>query len=378
MEKAEVAANAYDMIYLTECAINGKTPDKSRVESMDLEKLFAVCQNHILTACTAYALESAGFQSHEFTQAKEKAIRKNILMDVERGKITKRLEQEHIWHMPLKGVLTKNWYPKQGMRQMSDNDILCDVSYRKHIREIMEELGFKCTMYDSGKDDVYHKQPFYSFEMHFELFNVIDDKTLYDYYANVRERLLLDEGSQYGYHFSNEDFYLYMIAHEYKHYIKGGTGVRSLVDQYIFMRKFGDSFRWDYARAELDRMGIRDYEEKTRSLAMKLFGEAVPISALSPEEDELLNLHIFSGIYGSLAADMEQRLQNEAGGSRVKLALNRIFPSMDNIKTWWPFFYRHKWLIPLLWIIRPVKALISNRKRLFGELQFIFSKKKDQ
>ena len=32
------------------------------------------------------------------------------------------------------------------------------------------------------------------------------------------------EGSRYGYHFSDEDFYLYMLAHEYKHFSGSGTG----------------------------------------------------------------------------------------------------------------------------------------------------------
>ena len=112
--------------------------------------MFEVCQQHILTACSAYALESAGVQDHDFTQAKEKAIRKNILLDAERVKILKRLESEKIWYMPLKGALLKNLYPKLGMRQMSDNDILCDSNYRARIKTIMLDMGFTCEHYEEG------------------------------------------------------------------------------------------------------------------------------------------------------------------------------------------------------------------------------------
>ena len=143
MEKSEFRKNASDMIYLTACAINGKTPRQERIDKLDLPNLFEVCQKHILTACTAYALESAGVKDHDFTQAKEKAVRKNILLDVERGNILRKLEAEKIWYMPLKGSILKDWYPKLGMRQMSDNDILFDINHRNDVRKIMQQFGFE-------------------------------------------------------------------------------------------------------------------------------------------------------------------------------------------------------------------------------------------
>ena len=38
MEKAEFRKNAADMIYLTACAVNGITPKKERLDSMDIKK----------------------------------------------------------------------------------------------------------------------------------------------------------------------------------------------------------------------------------------------------------------------------------------------------------------------------------------------------
>ena len=49
-------------------------------------------------------------------------------------------------------------------------------------------------------------------------------KRMTEYYQDVKSHLILDEGSRYGYHFSDEDFYLYMLAHEYKHFSGSGTG----------------------------------------------------------------------------------------------------------------------------------------------------------
>ena len=172
MDKTIYKQNALAMLELVICSIKGEIPSSEFIETLNFEALFKVCQKHILTACVAYALESAGIQNKEFSQAKEKSIRKNILLDADRNRVCQRLEQEKIWHMPLKGAILKDWYPKLGMRQMSDNDILYDGKYRQRIKEIMLELGFSCEHFEENNDDSYFKLPVSNFEMHNELFTI--------------------------------------------------------------------------------------------------------------------------------------------------------------------------------------------------------------
>lgn len=359
MEQNEYRVHACDMIYLVTCAVNGETPDKAKVDGMKLESLFDVCQKHILTACVAYALESAGIQDHNFTQAKEKAIRKNILLDAERVKILKRLEQEQIWYMPLKGSLLKDWYPKLCMRQMSDNDILCDCNYRAKIKEIMLDMGFTCEHYGKGNDDAYFKPPVCNFEMHNELFTITHVGKLHEYYDDVKQRLVKDEDNAYGYHFRTEDFYLYIISHEYKHYARGGTGVRSLVDTYVFLREFRDTLDWDYINAELAKLEIADYEQQNRELAMKVFQG----QSLSEEEREQMDYYIFSGTYGTFNNSFKNLIDEKAQGSKKRYILQRVFPPLEHYKVWFPWAYRHKILIPVAWLFR--------RKKLIAEFKYL-------
>ena len=120
--------SAYDMLYLTSCALNNVIPDKNKIESMNRENLFEMCQFHSLTYIVCMALESVGMELPEYwTQAKAKAIRKVLLLDAERRKIFDFIDKNGIWYMPLKGVILKEYYPSIGMRQISDNDILCDI-----------------------------------------------------------------------------------------------------------------------------------------------------------------------------------------------------------------------------------------------------------
>ena len=157
----------------------------------------------------------------------------------------------------------------------------------------MLDLGFECGHYGRN-DDAYFKAPVCNFEMHISLFCSMNIGNLYDYFNNVKERLIKDENNKYGYHLSNEDFYLFMTAHEYKHFTGFGTGVRSLVDTYIFLRKFNDKLDWHYINTELKKLGISDFERQNRELAIKVFS----MKKLEREDRKLLCDYAVSGAYG--------------------------------------------------------------------------------
>ena len=362
---------AMDMLYLTICAVNEEVPSLERIEQMQLQELFRMCQKHTLTACVAYALESAGIKNHAFTEAKEKSIRKNILFDAERKKILQRLEQEKIWHLPLKGSVLKDWYPKMGMRQMSDNDILCDAAYRTKIRDLMLEMGFTCEHFGVNNDDAYFKAPVYNFEMHHELFTSASIKKFHEYYQNIKSKLIKDE-TDYGYHFRTEDFYIYMTAHEYKHFSEGGIGIRALADCYVVMKKFYGSMDWNYLEKEFQTLNLVEYEQKRRLLSEKIFHH----EQLSEEEQKMLQYYLCSGAYGTLENEVINHMNRIENDSKMQYVFHRLFPSMEEIETYWNFFYRHKWLIPVLWFYRPIHGLFFKHDRICSELKYLITNKK--
>ena len=366
MEKDEFRRNADDMIYLTICAIKGIVPEQKRVEKLDLPELFEVCQRHILTACVAYALESAGIKYNSFTQAKEKAVRKNILLDTERRAILRRLEDEKIWYMPLKGALLHNWYPNLGMRHMSDNDILFDISRRDDVRNIMSDLGFRLKAEREVVDE-YLKEPVYNFEMHGELFMEYQVGAMADYYRDVKNRMLKDDDNEYGYHFSNEEFYLFMLAHEYKHYTLSGTGVRALVDTYVFLRKFKDTLDWSYIRSELEKLNITDFERSNRELALKVFS----MKQLTEEDKELLDFYIMSGTYGSIENKIKNDIKYRGNGSKIGYIWYRLFPPLESLKVSVPWVKKSKLLIPAAYIFRVFRGATVNKKKVTAEFNQI-------
>lgn len=364
----------YDLIYLCGCGANGTKPDEEKVREMDRQQLYKMANYHSLTAITAMALESAGVQDKEFRQAKEKAIRKNMLLDLEREKLCGYLEQNRIWYMPLKGSILKDFYPKFGMRQMADNDILFDSSYRKTVKEYFESSHYNVIRYDEGIHDVYEKPPILNFEMHTALFGKSHDEKWQEYYKNIKTMLEKDDDNSYGYHFSDEDFYIYITTHAYKHYSRSGTGLRSLLDCYVYLQKKSDSLDWNYIETECGKLGVADFEKQSRGLAAKVF--AAPANgSLSEMDRQMLEHYLKSGTYGTLenAVKFQRKKFADKTGHTSKLSytMNRLFPDREWYEECKPFYNRHPYLKPFFVIYRLFRAVFSRGKAILSELKII-------
>lgn len=366
----------YDMIYLCSCAADNKIPEKNRVEKMDLEKIYAVANYHTLTSITDYALEKAGIKDEKFYISKGKATRKNLLFDIERKKLFSFCEEKKIWYMPLKGCILKEYYPDFSMRQMADNDILFDADYQAEIKKYFENNGYKTVKYKKGNHDVYEKPPVLNFEMHTSLFGDSHDTKWKKYYENIKTKLEKDSNNSFGYHFSDEDFYIYMIVHEYKHYSNGGTGIRSLLDSYVFLKKKNDVLNFEYIEKECQKLVISDFEKQNRELSFKVFGENS--ENFSEDEKKMFERYIFSGTYGTLENAVNKKIEDfqkeNKSSSKFKYVLNRIFPPMEFYKKYYPDVYRFKILIPAVWIYRIAKSL--TRKKTKKELEYLYKYEK--
>jgi hypothetical protein len=74
--------------------------------------------------------------------------------------------------MALKGTVIREWYPKFGMRESSDCDVLFDRTCEEKVKGIMAGLGYEVSSYGYGHHDVYLKRPVTNMQIHVELFGV--------------------------------------------------------------------------------------------------------------------------------------------------------------------------------------------------------------
>lgn len=315
-----------------------------------------------------------------------KAVRKVILFDAERARILSFMEQRGIWYLPLKGIILKKFYPSVGMRQMSDNDILFDEAFAEQVREYMVSLGYEVISFGEGNHDVYEKEPVYNFELHRALYGAAHDNNWEQYYRDVKERLIREEGSSYGYHMKPEDFYIYIMCHGYKHYQGGGTGIRTLLDFYVYLESLHSEMDFAYIEKECETLGLSEFEKRNRALCRKVFGdnafaelpaeERVPdtaahttkeiiTKALSQEELDMLQYYMTSGVYGTFDRRIENNVKKyskNGGSSKLRYVIKRIFPGMETYQ-YYPFFYKHKWLLPVCWLYRLLRVVFQRERR---------------
>ena len=374
---------AYDMIYLASFGINSKCkPDEKcleryRTNEENRKELFRMSAKHFIDALTGMTLKKAGVVLPKYWEERMvKAIRKVILFDAERKKLCAWMDRERIWYLPLKGIILKEYYPSIGMRQMSDNDILFDADAWERVEKHMLSEGYETESVGNGNHDVYQKAPVYNFEMHRSLYGKGHDERWVEYYSDIKDCLIPDRADDrcYGYHMSDEDFYIYITSHAYKHYSGSGTGLRTLLDFYAYLNAKEDSLDFDYIRTACKKLGIDDFEQHNRILCRKVFAPQQTYNqdsfeqSLSADELEMLQYYLSSGVYGTFERMVANRMekQTKADGkknlSKLSYYRHRVFPGMELYENY-PLLVKHKWLIPAYWLYRIVRMLFSRERR---------------
>lgn len=379
-----ITRTSEQLLYLMACALQGVSAREEILADADLKQLLIMARKHSVASMVCMALEKTAVFANadeaarkQWLEAKNKAVRKNMLLDAERKTILHELEIQGIWYMPLKGSILKDWYPKPGMREMADNDILFDPAGRKQVREIFQNRGYKTVSFGKINHDEYEKPPIYNFEMHISLFHGMY-KEFTKQYENVKERLLPVDGTAYQFAFTPEDFYVFALAHAHKHYSHSGTGVRTLADIYVMERHLGDIMDRDEVEQKLTQLGIAEYEQHSRVLAEKLFSAVRPLAEieLTEDEKEMLLYYCDATTYGTVGNSVNNRLHELQEGSeditlwtKLKYCGVRLFPGREFCKYAYPFVYKHPWTMPFFWVWRIVDKGITHRRKVKQELK---------
>lgn len=368
---------AWDLIELIRCALHGKTISDQAAGEMDMEALLLLAQAQSLASMASFALPG---QPEPWIEEQEKSLRKNLLLDMERRKLCRWMEQNGIWHMSLKGSVLKELYPRMEMRQMSDQDILYDRAYQKKLHRYMLEQGYQTEGVQDSHHDAYYKLPLYAIELHHTLFDRACDLKLVDYYRDVKQRLIPDAPGSCAYHFSDEDFYIYMTAHAFKHYRNKGIGIRALVDVWVYEK--AKPLDWAYVERECARLGIGDYERACRMLARKLFcGDR--IGELTQQELDMLRFCFEAGTHGTEDAGIRQKLKTMQGGAgavtgqtRFRYFWSRVFPSVQWMKQQSKMVRKHPWTLPLAWCIRLCRGIFISGGQTVREIRYVMDTEK--
>ena len=362
MEREQFLNSIQDYIQLLGSYFNKKVIHDLIISNSQLSIFVKLSKHHSLTALLYKALVDTKVQAdqeelNKLEQYYLACLRKAVLFDRERNELYSYLNENRIDFLPLKGIILKDYYLDPFTREFADNDILFPDQYSACVKSFFIKRGYAVEGYKKWNHDTYIKKPFYNFEMHRSLFVYrADNKKMVRYFEGYLEKAPIKE--KYEHYLTNEDFYIYFLAHSYKHFHSSGCGIRTLIDIYLYIKK--EQLDFDYINQELDKIGLLNFSNQIVSLSNKIFNN----ESLNESEEEMLLFIASSGTYGLLENNVEKGIREKG---RFGYFLSRAFPPYISYKTTYPWAYKCPILIPIAWADR----LIRNSRRASSELKMI-------
>ena len=181
---------------------------------------------------------------------------------------------------------------------------------------------------------------------------------------------------------STEDNYIYLLGHAYKHYNESGFGLRTTADAWLYRTK--KPMDHQIVNERLASLGIFDFSKSLEDIGNKLFDKENEFlfSGLSDREFEMMDNIIYSGKLGNremyYTRCYQQFIKDHGKGSLTRYWIGRLFPDMEPYKNKYPFFYKHKILHPLFYVVRPINSLIKNSDGIKKEVEVVKKQHKKQ
>lgn len=278
------------------------------------------------------------------------------------------LEKECIPFIVLKGAVLKDLYPIPALRYFTDYDIyIGDRS--SDVKKVMLSLGYDYD-HDTENDMDFIKKPSLHFEMHYSLFT--DKYDFGGYFNNPFDKAVLREGSSYGYVLRNEDCFIYVLAHLYKHFTDGGCGIKQFMDIYVMMQKW--SLNMGYIQSELQKIGLEGFLETTIKLNSFLFDGAEADDDLKQIADYVFNNGTFGNVKNSMALEYAQDDEGDKkrfGLYKVKYFVNRWQLSFSGMKNQYPVLSKVPFLLPFCYIHKLFRVIFFRRDILKTQIRDI-------
>mgnify|MGYP004574556765 FL=1 len=375
---------------LIRCSLHEEVPGR-KPEGCTWEQLWQLAKwNHVESmtapAIRRYQGEIPDEPGTAWKRTLDETVYRRVRFDMEREQILTALAERGIACLPLKGILVAGYYPNPGMRWMCDNDILYgyidpdgvggwrlrggDTGEQEHwvqearreLVSVMTDLGYEVESLESNHDS-FQKKPFFNFEMHRRL---VDSRCgLAGYFENPWKKAIQNAGSEFLCHFSDEDEYLFLVSHAWKHFSRSGCGIRTLADEYMVLKHKG-KMDWDYIHRELALMGVAEFEGALRETAVNVFSRA---GRPDKKDWDMVCYMLGCGAYGNLPNRIRMRIEEREGSWKSYMIERFWMKDEDWMKEFYPFFYRHKSLRAVLPVYRMLKGVCIHPGKLFREWQ---------
>lgn len=267
-------------------------------------------------------------------------------------------EKNKIFHIPLKGSVLRNYYPKPEMRTSCDMDILIHKDDLEGAKDLLcSHLGY--SFYRNGSHDVaFMSESGAELELHFRLYET--DGVQKDILDKVWDCSMPCKGYTYKCEMQPEFYVFYHIFHMSKHFKNGGCGLRPFLDLWILKNNF--PYDEDKLQSILSSAGLNKFAKAAFKTAFVWYG-----SLEGDETTELIEEYIFNaGIYGNF--ENMVAISVAKSGSKIKEFLSRVFQPRILLKNQFPILEKYPFLTPFYEVKRWHRIIFKDKSRVQFEI----------
>lgn len=280
--------------------------------------------------------------------------------------------QEKIPFIFLKGSFIKNLYPHPFMRSMGDIDVLVKKEDMKRIHEVLENKG-----YYNWTNSISH-DCFVKTGVNVEVHPILDsdiEGDFKDLFLNPWDYAI--NYSEYEYHLGVEYNFFYQIYHMTKHLYRSGVGYRTLVDLYLFLKKYEKDFSKDRFFEIYDKFPLKEFINNIIYIINNLFSSKLlneyllNVKITTEYQEKFINYIFVSGMHGTgeefnhyIGEMANQRKKSKSIlMMKIKIILAKVFPKYENMKVLYPYLSKYPFLLPFAWVSRFFKLLFTKRSK---------------
>ncbi len=255
-------------------------------------------------------------------------------------------EREHIPYMPLKGAVMRVMYPEPWMRVSCDIDVLVRAEDFERAAAVLVAEGF-----DTNGVRGYHDQLFTCDGVHVELHhNILERQPAMDAVLETVWEHTVSKGYKT---LQTPDFFAFhMLAHTAYHFMRGGCGVRPIMDLWL-LRQSGCADE-TAVREFCDRAALLPFYKTACCLGDVWFGGAEHDDLTRRMETFILN----GGLFGSA----EQRgAAAAAQHGRFGFLRHTVFMPYRDLKQLYPALDGKPLLTPY-YQVRRIFQKVANKR----------------
>lgn len=298
-----------------------------------------------------------------------KDLLKNSYQEKETEKLLRIFDLNGINCIPLKGYNLKKLYPSSDMRFLTDFDCLVKKTDYPKIKKILKDSEF---VYDkkTAKHLSYRAQNGTLYEIHGKLYERFLDEDFEKSLFNCKKA----DGYETILQLDKENEYIITQAHLASHFLRGGIGVRNIIDLYLLNKQ---NLNRDKLNELLEKYNLKSFDEKFVKIAKVLFDDE-PSDSYS---DNLINYVFASFMLGDedrkelteIARNYNGDLKKAKKGSLWR----KIYPKYSDMAGIYPVLETKKWLLPFKYVARHF-SILFKRKYQFKKLKKIQNYSEEQ